>query len=66
MTFIGYNPLTIPNTGEDHYVVQLNRSPPMGITLNKEPWPTKGNRIFDPRFSEKNRRNVYIKRARIN
>lgn len=63
VSFVGCNSLTLRNTGEDYFIVHMTQSAPIGISLSKERWRTKGNMIFDPRFNDEGRRNAYRRRT---
>lgn len=64
VTFIGFNPLTITKSSENHFLVQLGQSESIGVKLNGERWTIRNNKIIDPKFEEQKVRNVYRKNAR--
>lgn len=64
VSFVGFNPLTIKRGQENWYDIKLNLSEPIGIKLENERWTISNRKIFDPRFKDQRRRNVYRKNAR--
>jgi hypothetical protein len=64
VSFVGFNPLTIHQGQENWYDIRLNLSEPIGVKLKNERWTMSNRKIFDPRFKEQRRRNVYRKIAR--
>lgn len=64
VSFVGFNPLTINRGLENQYDIRLNLTEPIGVKLKNERWTIRGRTIFDPRFKDQRRRNVYRKNAR--
>jgi hypothetical protein len=64
VSFVGFNPLTINRGQENQYDIKLNLTETIGFKLKNERWTIRNRKIFDPRFKDKRRRNVYRKNAR--